>query len=503
MLDSQTEPGATAPLFSIIIPLEWHRGLWERAWQGWQSQTLDRSDFEIIMVIPPNFPHRDRLSTLAATCRLEYSQQSHDIGLCAEGAARARGKFLFFTESHCWPEPDVLEKSLRAFSDHADWAAFSCKSIRISHNRLSEVEADMYEADIEYGMKIHPWRKILDQCFVTRREAYEDCGGLRPEFGHFSEWVLAASYFDRGHRIGYLPDARIHHYYAGSLAELKTFTLDFVEGEIRYLGGERTGPRCNNLEMPPELICQDNFDREMARAILRMIARDIRLSQRSGDRWKRLPALARWVAPAISGDGIARGVAAAGTLHACIATRLAQMAGSREMLRLCFRRYVEALIRYQRLNSIRAERRRRGAGRPDAITGSAIRAAVEAETGFYPQEQYQGSLFRWSETVAAIRFRADAGCHCIRIRCAPVRDLSEGIDLRFYLDEQRLPNAAISAGADVFEIRIELPRSGMFRLGWICNPFQARADPRRLGLPVMAVALAATSNDSRSPSLQR
>ena len=62
MLNSQTEPRTIAPLFSIIIPLECHRGQWERCWQGWQSQTLDKADFEIILVVPPNFPEQDKLS---------------------------------------------------------------------------------------------------------------------------------------------------------------------------------------------------------------------------------------------------------------------------------------------------------------------------------------------------------------------------------------------------------------------------------------------------------
>ena len=57
----------------------------------------------------------------------------------------------------------------------------------------------MYQADIEFGMKQHPWRKVLDQCFVTRRDVYWECGGLREELGHFAEWVLAAAYHARGY----------------------------------------------------------------------------------------------------------------------------------------------------------------------------------------------------------------------------------------------------------------------------------------------------------------
>src|SRR5258707_5865475 len=90
MLDNQTEPRTVAPLFSVIVPLEFHRGQWKRCWQGWQSQTLDRTAFEIILVVPPNFLDCDKLSELRDPApRLEYSRHCHDIALCADGAASA------------------------------------------------------------------------------------------------------------------------------------------------------------------------------------------------------------------------------------------------------------------------------------------------------------------------------------------------------------------------------------------------------------------------------
>ncbi len=488
MLDNQAKPATIAPLFSIIVPLEYHRGQWERCWQGWQAQTLDKAAFETILVVPPDFPQRDRVSELAGIARLECSEHSHDVALCVDGVARARGKFLFFTESHCWPEPDVLELCLRAFHCNPELAGFSCKSVRVSHNRLSEAEADMYEADTEYGMTVHPWRKILDVCFVTRREAYEECGGFKPELGHFSEWALAARYFECGHKIGYLPEARIHHYYIGALGVLKAFTLDFVEGEIRYFSQNLREPRSTHLEPPAEFICQGNFKRDMARAILRMAARDLMMSGAAGDRRKQaMFAILRWASVAISGDCIARCAAAVVALHAYLATMLAAVFGSREQLGACFKRYIAALIRSKRLACIRAERLRKvAAGARDAVTGLADNAMILDQTGFYPLEKYQSSAFRWSATAAAIRLRVNAGRGSIRIKCAPVRELS-ATDLRFYLDGKRIPDGAISTDVGNFEIRIELPQSGTYQLGWICRPFRAKADPRRLGLPIMLI----------------
>src|SRR5215831_8727251 len=152
MPSPQAQPAAEGPLFSVIVPLEYHRGQWEQSWQGWMSQTIARPLYEIILVVPPDFSLRENLSALAGgEARLEFADSAHDIGLCAVGATRARGKYLFFTESHCWPEPDVLALCVQAFEEHPEWSGFSCKSIPVCHNRLSEAEAVMYQADIDFG----------------------------------------------------------------------------------------------------------------------------------------------------------------------------------------------------------------------------------------------------------------------------------------------------------------------------------------------------------------
>jgi hypothetical protein len=226
----------------------------------------------------------------------------------------------------------------------------------------------MYDADIEYGMKLHPWRKILDQCFVTRREPYHQCGGLLQEFGHFSEWLLAARYHAAGYEIGYLPDARFHHYYIGARSELKAFTLDFVTGEIGYFSQGAHAPGGDLLEVPPEWACRQNFDAGAAREILRMIVRDLVAANVVGDgRWQSLRAIGRWIFPAISGDGPARAVSAAASTYAYLAMMLVILVGTREQLGHSLKAYIGALIRRQRLNRIAHDGRRR---EPDWLPSS-------------------------------------------------------------------------------------------------------------------------------------
>lgn len=480
---------ASEPKFSIIIPMEFHRGQWERCWQGWSAQTVDKSLYEIILVVSPGFQDHALLSRVAADC-VVVSDCTHDIGLCVAGAAKARGQYLFFTECHCWPEPDVLENCLAAIDKNPDWAGFSCLSLPITHNRLSIAEADMYMADIEYAMYIHPWRRILDQCFVTSRKAYQDSGGFKPELGHFAEWELAANYFQRHYKLGYCEQAQFHHYYSGSVHELKEFTHDFVVGELRYFS-RYPDPSDKLLEASSEWVCQGNFDRDTAWTILSMTARNLfgperprrTLSQSIGR-------ITRWFFPAIFGCEIARISAIAVTLYARVGLLAATAIGTQNRIDVQFKNYIAALIAAQRLTATEKQRQ----VRRDRIRSGDEKAGFETldTTGFYPLESFEGTKFRWSETEAAVLLSTLTGSQRIWIDCIPVRDLLDPqLDFRFFVDGKRIPSSRMSIENHRVSIDLDTKGPQVVKLGWTCLPLAAIADPRQLGMAVKRIALSA------------
>ncbi|MCP3403842.1 glycosyltransferase family 2 protein [Bradyrhizobium sp. CCGB20] len=491
MQDVPASYGGESPLFSVIIPLEFHRGQWELSWLGWTSQTADASLYELILVVPPDFTAHDKLSALAGdSARLEFTNSDHDIGLCAFGAAKARGKYLFFTESHCWPEPDVIDACIRAIDAHPDWAGFSCRSVPICHNRLSVAEAAMYQADIEFGMKQHPWRKVLDQCFVTRRDVYRECGGLREEFGHFAEWVLAAAYHARGHTIGYLEEARFHHYYIGEIGELKKFTLDFVQGEIRYLREARDDPGSELLDIPIEWSSRGDFNVALARSALVARMRSAHVNRES------LEGLWRWGPIALTGGRSAcTSARISGAYARCVLTMLT-MVGSRDGIARWLKRYIASLIRFQRLDCIHGSGEAAGAKLPR------LGDRVVAQAGFHAPEVWQHRSFRWSEPEAALRIRVPNGRNVIRIASPEIRGPLDRIGVRFYLDGVRLSDAAIAIDADAFVLQFDQPSSGTAILAWTCSRFAAQGDERRLGLPVAGISIGADegANDAPSPA---
>ena len=203
--------------FSVIVPLGAQRGQTEACLRGWtREQTFPRDRYEVLAI-----GHLRSLQTreiaairglLAPPDRLLEHDQPHDVALSVRGAREARGELLFFTESHVLPDPETLRRTDEAVRADPGLAGLSGRSLRITHNSLGETEADMYEADIRYGMEQHPWRKILDQCFIAWRRPYFEAGGFREEFGHFAEWLLAAHMYGLGYRIGYAPEVELRHY---------------------------------------------------------------------------------------------------------------------------------------------------------------------------------------------------------------------------------------------------------------------------------------------------
>jgi hypothetical protein len=349
----------------------------------------------------------------------------------------------------------------------------------------------MYDADIEYGMKIHPWRKVLDQCFVTRRDIYDECGGLKSELGHFAEWALAANYFVLGHKIGYVPEAHLHHYYIGRLDELRTFTRDFITGEMRYFASKMQEPGGQLLDVPPEWICQGSWDRRLAQSLLQIAVHDMLTPSAARLRRPRMlvRSFVRWLMPAIVGEGAARFGAAVKVSRALAVARLATLVGSKAWLSTAFRNYVAALINHQRLDCVKAERRVRikTAGNPQGDRAAGWNVLAPENAGFYPIEIFQGTKFRWSETAAIMPGWVSAGHHRIRIECLPVRSLTQGADLRFYFNERPLAPEDVSIREESITIKLDVAQSRQSTLAWTCLPFPAVNDRRWLGIAVKRI----------------
>ena len=494
-------PPTARPAFSVIIPLEFHRGTADECVRAWTSQVdLPRSAYEILLAAPAGFSESDLTALQALLGRgdrvLRFSER-HDVPLCAAAARVARGEAFFFTESHCVPAPDVLAISVRALADNPRWSGFSVASHRVVHNPLSVIEADLYEADIARGMMPGHWCKILDQCFVTRREPYFAAGGFDPTLGHFAEWLLAARSHRMGLEIGYVPEGRIHHVYVGDLAEWRTFTRDFVAGEITALARGDADGFTDLFGFVPEWAARESWNTTTARRLLRVCWDDAQHGRRS--RRDAAADLARWL-PAALGANRLRMMRA--TLNDRWAERRARRALSRppvgtphqcipplrtESRRDALRASMGALAHAERLRAIaRAPSR---APKPAPATGAwePPRDVSVPSAGLFAPETHGPVTFAWSEPSGMVTLPIAVGTHELLVEWwadAVPRPKSAP---RFYLNEQPIA-ASVDSDQGRARFTIAITDAAHTRLAWVGRGHAAPAGLRRRGLPLQRIS---------------
>ena len=517
---------SSALRFSVIIPLEDHRGHAVRCVRGWaQDQLFPREQFEIVIGSPAGHPTAELneiRSLLGPQDRVLELDRHHDMALCAKAAASTKGEVLFFTESHCMPEPGTLAIADAVTRANPQWAGFSGRSIPITRNLLSELEAELYGPDIEFGMREHPWRKVLDQCFVVHRSPYFEAGGFDPAFGHFAEWLLAARLYALDLKIGYAPTVRIHHLYIGDFREWHRFTADFLQGQMAYLALEPRDPLTTMFDEVGEWSRRHMLRRSVARRVCRMMLRDLRRSiEVGGDdserrglsslrdwHWRLLRS---WLVRAAAGHSRVLMRAQRRRLTTRVALQVDLLTRNRARAGVHLRSCFDAIATVERNRFLRTWARnfeRDRASRPplDDVVDFGLwgpeQLGEALGVGFHPAEAAGAEAIRWSEPAAYVELPVTAGRYVItlNLRFPPLETVPPRP--HFYLDERPIPAGNVSIQRDFVELRVDVRGSSSPpRLGWVCAPYRAdQHSDRLLGLPVVSLAWA-RQDDRRLPRI--
>jgi len=490
--------------FSVIVPLDAHRGHAEKCVRAWaQGQTLARDLYEVIVVAPPGLSsrHRSQLKDLlGASDRLILGSANHDITLASDGAREAVGDFLFFTEAHCWPESEVLEKTMAAFQEHPEWSALSGRLLPVTSNALSRVVADMYQSQMKSGVLDHQWRKVIDPCFAIRREVYAQSGGFEADQGHFAEWSYAARLYQMGFQVGYASEARIHHSYDGKIGELNGFTRDFIDGELAL---HARLPRDSRLDLLPPVDAwsvRHNWSRHLTQATLRAGWREWR--RRHAHRAEPVAAvpslkdLARWLAISLWGASL-DGWLARLTMLGRRCRLLWTLRFSRpEKLNSVFLDYLSAVIRERRLHFLRRHQKE-FIQRSDAVARGWTAGQSEWEPGrpggppalgLHLPEVWNGEPFRWSEPTVMLDLSLPAGECILVIECLPVRPPPSSEELTFYFNGNLLPPKRVKFRKHRITLKLRVPSGGDCLIGWFCRPYLALGDSRPFGVALQRLS---------------
>jgi hypothetical protein len=461
-----------------------------------------RGRYEIILAAPIDYDpgELDLLgSMLEPTDRIERVALHHDIDLLAAAAGIARGEVLVMTEAHCIPEPDFLERCDQVFAENPGWEGFSGRSIPLTHNLLSEIEAEMYAEDIAGNLERHPWLKVLDQCFVVGRGAYERCGGLEPQFGHFAEHLLAARLYRSGAAIGHDPGPAVSHHYVGDVPELVEFARDFGRGRLAFAARKDGDSSADLFEAPEGWSGRYGHERQVRRRMAALLARDlpsairVAASRSTGfapQRHLLIRDRARWIARAAVPERArlpARRIGLAlGSLRLRAWLRLRHRSRAKRAF-LHLNDAAAALGEHQALEESAREGRTGGfSAERHRSEWTAGGAELLPSIGFHRLERLDRRPFRWSTPEVLIALPRLAPGDTLEIEWSRID--AQGHELaRFYANESRIPAHRITHAPHSTRIRTN-GQQPITRLGWISGARSGGQDARRLGLPVRRIS---------------
>jgi hypothetical protein len=310
------------------------------------------------------------------------------------------------------------------------------------------------------------WRKILDQCFVIRREAYLAAGGFDPSLGHFAEWMLAARCHRMGLVLGYVPDACVHHLYIGDLEVWREFTRDFVRGEIAALARGDADGLIDLFGVAAEWAARERWDPTTARRMLRLCLRagaDAR-------------AALRWLPAALGGQHLRRQRAWVNARLGWWRARRDERAAPLAALRASVLRSMGALAHEERLRAIdrwsAVPPARRAAGAWEAGRCASLRTAGVRQP--LPGDE----PVAWTEPAGMIELPMVPGRYDIVVEW---RRLPRDPAPRFFLNERPLASVELRPEEGSARMAVSVTEADQARLAWVC---------RRPGLPLTRIAWA-------------
>jgi cellulose synthase/poly-beta-1,6-N-acetylglucosamine synthase-like glycosyltransferase len=209
-----TEPverGTNPHVFSVIVPVYNAARTLGACLAALARQTVAPDDYEIIVVDDGS---TDGSALIAARYAVTLVRRPHSGAAAArnEGARRARGQILLFTDADCEPLADWLERMVAPF---ADTEVAGVKGAY--RTRQSSLVARFAQA--EYEEKYRRLARMDGIDFVDtyaaayRRDLFWACGGFDPRFVLDEDQELSFRLARAGHKLVFAPDALVYHHH--------------------------------------------------------------------------------------------------------------------------------------------------------------------------------------------------------------------------------------------------------------------------------------------------
>lgn len=219
------------PFISVVIPLPDDRGHLRECLQRFSNQQLN-VPYEVI--VPFNTASTEELPRVAEQfpdVRWIGSETPSPNALYNVGAAAARGRYLYISESHCVPRLDCLQQVLDFASANELPMAIS-NSDGINPNWVAQAEQRLFEEDAKRWLGEKKC-KVSIRGTLIERALWKKAGGMQAEFGHYSEVMIGLTLEQLGAKTGCAERSFVSHGNQTCLEALQEELLQYGQDQCR------------------------------------------------------------------------------------------------------------------------------------------------------------------------------------------------------------------------------------------------------------------------------
>jgi hypothetical protein len=493
-----TNPGAggnggTGDLeIAVVVPLENPRGDVAEHLGTWtDDQTLERERYRVVIGASGEYPDAERrlAEHLAPQDEIVRAPDPSLFGLYQAAANGARAPVLVVTEAHVRADPGCLAAVADAFAadPELDGATF------VHHQSVQTPEAALIERWFERAYAswdLEDWPRLAAAGFAIRASAYNGVDGLDPQMELFAPFFMSARLHDAGGLVRHLDGAVVTHVIEDELEEALEHACSHARGEC-VAHAKHDEPFVQRYFPPPGFWNRRlEYRREIAGSMVAALATAIRQSPRdaiwlSREMATHLPASAAGPRPRLAWER------AAGRLHQAVA----------ESDRFPFETRWRSLIASHEHNvgavALQQGVQPNGLPEPAPLAGSLSAEQLGGVmAGAHMLEGEEGNRFRWVEPVAVLRVSPPEGGALLRLDTGGLR----GPPLQYlhgvYSGGLSLPAEMIRGDDESLELRLPpdfAHQAAGKGIVFICRPLvpSGSSDTRKLGMPVVSVALSA------------
>ncbi len=203
--------------FSVIVPAYQAAAVLPRCLGALQCQTIDPSQYEIIVVDDDS---TDGTADAAALALLDFPavqviRARHGGPAYARnlGARSAQGDLLLFTDADCEPEKDWIERFARAFVEPSISGAKGTYATR-QRSLIARFVQQEYQERYDHTARRATIDFIDTYSAAYRRRTFEENGGFDAvSFRTISveDQEFSFRLEERGHRLVFVPEALVYH----------------------------------------------------------------------------------------------------------------------------------------------------------------------------------------------------------------------------------------------------------------------------------------------------